>query len=199
MQGVRHGHTPPRRRLRRSGEHGSLSRETEVASSTACRVNNAGLTRHGPLENVTEEAWDATNDVNLKAPFFVSQAAAEIMKRDGYGRIVNVSSIWGHVTMAERSIYTATKHGLRGLSISYALELARFNVLVNVVSPGFTLTNMVRKNDSEQQLEEVASRIPVGRLATAEDISRAILFLASDLNSYITGQALLVDGGYSIA
>ncbi len=77
--------------------------------------------------------------------------------------------------------------------------MARFNVLVNVVSPGFTVTDMVRKNYSEQQLEEVASRIPVGRLATAEDISRAILFLASDLNSYVTGQALLADGGYSIA
>ena len=162
-------------------------------------VNNAGATRHGPLEEASEEDWDVTTDVNLKAPFFVSQAAAEVMRRGRYGRIVNVSSIWAHRTMAGRSVYTATKFGLRGLTLSFALELARANVLVNVVAPGFTLTDMVRRNYSKEQLAELESRIPVGRLATVEDISRAVLFLASDLNSYITGQSLVVDGGYGIA
>lgn len=162
-------------------------------------VNNAGATRHGPLEDASEEDWDLTADVNLKAPFFVSQAAAEVMQRGGYGRIVNITSIWAHMTMAGRSIYTATKFGLRGLTLSFALELARANVLVNVVAPGFTLTDMVRRNYSKEQLAELESRIPVGRLATVEDISRAVLFLASDLNSYITGQSLVVDGGYGIA
>ncbi len=161
-------------------------------------INNAGATRHGPLEEASEEDWDLTNDVNLKAPFFVSQAAAEVMKRGGYGRIVNVASIWAHITMAGRSIYTATKFGLRGLTLSYALELARANVLVNVVSPGFTLTDMVQRNYSKEQLAELESSIPMGRLGTVDDISRAVLFLTSDLNSYITGQSLVVDGGYSI-
>ncbi len=162
-------------------------------------INNAGATRHGPSELATEEDWDTTHDVNLKAPFFVSQAVAEVMKRGDYGRIVNISSIWGHISMAGRSVYAASKFGLRGMSVTYALELARFNVLVNVVSPGFTLTDMVRQNYSEEHLREIAARIPVGRLGNVEDVSRAVLFLASDLNSYITGKSLVVDGGYTVA
>ena len=174
---------------------------TEMRSLPALHVciNNAGVTRHGPSAAATEDDWDITNDVNLKAPFFVSQTAADVMKRGGYGRIVNISSIWGHISMVGRSVYAATKFGLRGMSVTYALELARFNVLVNVVSPGFTLTDMVRKNYSDEQLREIAERIPVGRLGTVDDVSRAVLFLASDLNSYITGQSLVVDGGYSVA
>ena len=162
-------------------------------------INNAGATRHGPFEEITEEEWDVTNDVNLKAPFFVTQAIAPKMKRQGYGRIVNISSIWGHISMPERSVYTATKFGLRGLSMAHALELARDNVLVNVVSPGFTMTDMVRQNYSEEHLEDIRQRIPMGRLANVEDISRAVLFMASSLNSYITGQSLVVDGGFTIA
>lgn len=161
-------------------------------------INNAGLTRHGPSEQTTLADWDLTNDVNLKAPFFVSQAAAEVMKRHAYGRIVNISSIWGHMTMANRSVYTATKFGLRGLTLAYAVELAAHNILVNVVSPGFTMTDMVRKNYSKEHLSQLTTRIPIGRLADCQDISRAVLFLASDLNSYITGQGLVVDGGYSV-
>ncbi len=161
-------------------------------------INNAGVAMHRAYEQATEADWDETNDVNLKAPYLVSQAAAQIMTRQRYGRIVNVSSIWGHITMRERSVYTATKWGLRGISVSLAAELAHHNVLVNTVSPGFTMTDMVRRNYSADRLREIEARIPMGRLATTEDISRAVLFLASDLNSYVTGQSLVVDGGYSI-
>jgi NAD(P)-dependent dehydrogenase (short-subunit alcohol dehydrogenase family) len=162
-------------------------------------VNNAGTTRHGPAADATENDWDVTNDVNLKAPYFVSQAAADVMKRGKYGRIVNIASIWAHVTMSGRSVYAATKFGLRGVTITHAVEWGRYNVLVNVVSPGFTLTDMVRKNYTEEHLRELEGRIPVGRLADVQDISNAVLFLASDRNAYITGQSLVVDGGYSVA
>ena len=162
-------------------------------------INNAGTTRHGAYVGISEEEWDRTNDVNLKAPFFVTQAIAPQMTRQRYGRIVNISSIWGHISMPERSVYTATKFGLRGMTTTYALELARDNVLVNVVSPGFTMTDMVAQNYSEERLQEIRQRIPMGRLAEVEDISRAVLFLASGLNSYITGQSLVVDGGFTIA
>jgi NAD(P)-dependent dehydrogenase (short-subunit alcohol dehydrogenase family) len=161
-------------------------------------VNNAGTTRHGPSERATEADWTLTNDVNLKAPYFVCQAAAEVMKRTAYGRIVNIASIWGHITMQDRSIYTATKHGLRGLTISYAAELGPFNILVNVVSPGFTLTDMVRKNYTPEHLASLEKRIPMRRLASVEDVSRAVVFLSSSMNSYITGQNIVVDGGYSV-
>ncbi len=161
-------------------------------------VNNAGVAVHGPLQAVDENTWNRTHDVNLKAPFFVSQAAADVMRRGSYGRIVNISSIWAHMTMPARAVYTATKFGLRGLSKTFALELARHNVLVNVVAPGFTLTDMVRDNYAAERLREIAARIPLGRLATTEEISRAVMFLASDLNTYITGQSLIVDGGYTV-
>ncbi len=182
----------------RESRDGFLAVLRDLPAIHVC-INNAGATRHGPFEETTEAEWDATNDVNLKAPFFVTQAVAPQMKRQGYGRIVNISSIWGHISMPERSVYTATKFGLRGLATGYALELASYNVLVNVVSPGFTLTDMVRKNYSEERLQEIRRRIPMGRLADVEDISRAVLFLASGLNSYITGQSLVVDGGFTIA
>lgn len=162
-------------------------------------VNNAGLTRHGPAEDASESDWDVTNTVNLKGPYLISQAAADVMRTRQYGRIINIGSIWGQITMTGRSIYSATKYGLRGMSISYALELARHGILVNIVAPGFTLTDMVRRNYSEVQLQDLAERIPLGRLARPDDISRVVLFLASDLNTYVTGQHLLVDGGYSIA
>lgn len=162
-------------------------------------INNAGTTRHGPLEEATVADWDLTQDVDLKAPFFVSQAAAEVMKRGRYGRIVNVASIWAHMTMANRSLYTAAKFGLRGLTMSFAVELAPHKILVNAVAPGFTLTDMVRLNYTDDQITRLTSRIPLGRLGAVEDVSRAVLFLASDLNTYITGQSLVVDGGYCVA
>lgn len=179
------------------GTRDFLKRVRELTALHVC-VNNAGATRHGPFDEATETDWDITHEVDLKAPYFVSQAAADVMKRDSYGRIVNISSIWGHMTMAERSIYTAAKFGLRGMSLGHAVELARFNVLVNVVSPGFTLTDMVRRNYAEAHLQELEARVPMGRLGTVEDVSSPVLFLASRLNTYITGQSLVVDGGYSI-
>ncbi len=161
-------------------------------------VNNAATSRHATIEGTTEEDWDVTSEVNLKAPFLVSKAVAEVMKRNNYGRIVNISSIWGHVTMKGRSAYTAAKFGLRGLTLSSAVDLASYGILVNAVSPGFTLTDMVRKNYSAEQLKSVVDRVPLGRAAEPEDISRAVLFLASRLNTFTTGQCLVVDGGYSI-
>ncbi len=161
-------------------------------------VNNAGTTRHGPLDTASSDDWDVTTNVNLRAPFFVTQAVANSMKRHGYGRIINISSIWGHIAMPTRSVYAATKFGVRGIALAAAAELAPFNILVNTVSPGFTLTDMVRQNYSKAELKKIAARIPLARLAEPSDISKAVLFLASKLNTYITGQSLLVDGGYSI-
>lgn len=161
-------------------------------------VNNAGTARHGPLEEATTADWEATLAVNLRAPFFVIQAVAEVMKRRQYGRIVNISSIWGHIGRDRRAVYAASKFGIRGLSVNAAVDLAPHNVLINTVSPGFTLTDMARQNYTPVEREAAASRVPLGRLAQPEDVSSAVLFLASKLNTYITGQSLVVDGGYSI-
>ena len=161
-------------------------------------VNNAGLSRHGSVASLEESDWDVTQDVDLKAPVFLSQAAAAPMKRRGYGRIVNIASIWAHVTGPDRAAYTAAKFGLRGVTMSLAIELAPDNILVNVVAPGFTLTDMVKNNYSEEKQRAVAEKIPLGRLAETAEISSAVLYLASSANTYITGQSLVADGGYCI-
>lgn len=162
-------------------------------------INNAGVARHGPVEDATEDYWDHTSDVNLKAPFFVTQAAASVMKKGRYGRVVNIGSIWSHMTREGRAIYTGTKFGLRGLTMSFANELGSDNILVNMVAPGPTVTDMMLENYSAEERKKMAENIPVGRLATTEDISNATLFLASELNSYVNGQSLVLDGGYGVA
>lgn len=161
-------------------------------------VNNAGLSRHKPLEEITMADWDVTHDVDLRAPFLIIQTVARIMRRHRYGRIVNVSSIWGHITMPGRVSYTGAKFGIRGLTVGTAVDLAKEGILVNAVAPGFTLTDMVKNNFSQETLQSLEASIPLGRLAEPSEISRLVLFLASPLNTYVTGQSLVIDGGYSI-
>ncbi len=161
-------------------------------------INNAGVARHNLLEEASVEEWDDTATVNVKIPYLITQAVAEPMKRHQYGRIVNISSVWGHMTKPSRSVYTAAKHGVRGVTVGTAVELAPFNVLVNTVCPGFTRTDMFNKNYAPEEQAQAASRVPLKRLAEPGEISTAVLFLASKMNTYITGQSLLVDGGYSI-
>ena len=161
-------------------------------------VNNAGTSRHTAMADATPDDWDVTTSVNLRAPFFVTKAVAELMKRTKYGRIVNISSIWGHIGRTKRSVYGATKFGLRGISIGAAVDLAPWNILVNTVSPGFTLTDMARQNYSQQERENLEALVPLGRMGQPEEVAKAVLFLASNLNTYITGQSLVVDGGYTI-
>ncbi len=142
------------------------------------------------------EDFDDIMAVNLKAPFMITRVVAKIMKKNGYGRIVNISSIFGHISREKRSIYSTTKFGLRGLTVAASNELARYNVLVNSVSPGFVLTELTEKILTEEERAEIKSRIPAGRFALPEEISKAVLFLASSLNTYIAGQDIIVDGGY---
>jgi len=161
-------------------------------------INNAGITRHNHTFDATENEWDSTHKVNIRAPFLVSKAVAKKMKENSYGRIVNISSIWGHHTRLDRAAYSSSKYGLRGLTSSMAVDLAKHNILVNAVSPGITKTDMVTSIYSKEILQNFAAKIPLGRLATAKDISNVVLFLSSSFNTYITGQSILADGGYTI-
>lgn len=159
-------------------------------------VNNAGTNRVDFIDEIQEEDWDVVTDVNLRAPALITRTVSGIMKRHRYGRIVNISSIWGHISWTKRAAYASTKFGIRGLTVASSNDLARHNILVNAVSPGFTLTEMVKANYSEEELKAIEARIPLQRMATTDEISRVVLFLASDLNTYITGQSIIVDGGY---
>lgn len=157
-------------------------------------VNNAGITRDGLLIRMTEEAWSAVLDVNLKGVFNMTKVVARgMMKRRG-GRMVNIASVVGITGNAGQANYSASKAGVIGFTKSVAKELAARNVLVNAVAPGFIDTDMTRALP-EAARETLRNLIPLGRLGAAEDVANAVLFLSSDLASYMTGQVVVVDGG----
>ncbi len=160
-------------------------------------VNNAGLTRDNLLLRLTDEDWDAVLDANLKGAFFTTRAVIKGMMKRRAGRIINITSVVGLTGNKGQANYAASKAGLIGLTKSVAKEYAARGVLANCVAPGFIETDMTAALPSEARtalLEDIA----LGRLGRPEDIAAAVLFLASDLASYITGQVLVVDGGMVI-
>jgi 3-oxoacyl-[acyl-carrier protein] reductase len=160
-------------------------------------INNAGINRINPIDETRVEDWYDMCSVNLDAPFLVTRTVSRIMKANCYGRIINISSIFGVISKAKRSLYSMTKFGLRGLTVSSALDLAPYNILVNSVSPGFVETELTQRILGPDEMLRLAEQVPLQRFARPEEISRSVLFLASDLNTYITGQNLVVDGGFS--
>jgi len=157
-------------------------------------VNNAGITRDGLLLRMKSEDWDAVLDTNLKGAFLCTRAVAKVMSKQRSGRIINMSSVVGEMGNAGQANYCASKAGLLGLTKSVARELARRNVTVNAVTPGFIVTDMT-EDMTDKAREAMTAQIPLGRLGESEDVANAVLFLASDQSSYITGQVLGVNGG----
>ena len=158
-------------------------------------VNNAGIIRRGTIETVTEEDWDQVIEVNLKGTFNCSRAVVGLMKRQGYGKIVNVSSIagkMGDITSAPG--YGPSKAGVDALTKTLARQLAPFGINVNAVSPHAIETEMSAQWSLERRKEIIAS-IPLGRLGKPEDVAEAVLFLVSEEASFITGEILDVNGG----
>jgi 3-oxoacyl-[acyl-carrier protein] reductase len=157
-------------------------------------VNNAGITRDGLLMRMKDEEWDAVLSVNLKGAFLCTRAAAKVMMKQRYGRIINIASVVGQMGNAGQANYCASKAGLIGLTKSNARELASRNITVNAVAPGFIATDMTDKLP-EKVKEELAAQIPLARLGSADDIAHAVAFLAAEHSAYITGHVLSVNGG----
>ena len=162
-------------------------------------VNNAGVNKINPIDEIAEEDWDWINAVNLRGPFLITKMLAKKMKEQKSGRIVNISSIFGVVSKGKRAAYSTTKWGLIGLTKAIALDLAPDNILVNVVSPGFVDTELTRRVLGEEGIDELVGKIPQLRLANCKEIAKTVLFLASEHNTYITGQNIIVDGGFTSA
>lgn len=162
-------------------------------------VNNAGTNRPCPFPEVTIGDYDAVMSVNLRAAFFVAQAAARGMIRDARkGSIIHMSSQMGHVGGARRSVYCASKAALEGLSKAMAIDLAPHGIRVNTIAPTFIVTPMTEGFFSNEAfLADVLSKIKLGRLGTVEDLMGAIVFLASDAARLMTGSSLIVDGGWT--
>lgn len=157
-------------------------------------VNNAGITRDGIFLRMKDEDWDAVLNVNLKGAFLCSRAASKVMAKQRTGRIINIASIVGQMGNAGQANYCASKAGLIGLTKSNARELAKRNITVNAVAPGFIATAMTDALP-EKVKADLTAQIPMERLGTADDIANAVLFLASESAGYITGHVLAVNGG----
>jgi 3-oxoacyl-[acyl-carrier protein] reductase len=160
-------------------------------------VNNAGTNRNNPIDEILTEDFDLLLDVNLKAPLLITRYISKRMKEANYGRIVNIASIWGIKSRAGRASYTITKSGIIGLTKTSSIELAPYNILVNAVSPGFTMTELTMRTLPEKEFNELKSIVPAQRFAQPVEIANLVLFLVSDLNTYITGQNIAIDGGFT--
>jgi 3-oxoacyl-[acyl-carrier protein] reductase len=157
-------------------------------------VNNAGINRDGLLVRMSDEHWQAVIDTNLTGAFHTIRRATPAMMKARYGRIVNVSSVGGHIGTAGQANYAAAKAGLVGLTRSVARELARRRITCNVVAPGPIVTSMTDDMPAEWRTQAEAT-VPLGRFGTAEECAAVIAFLCSDAAGYVTGAVVPVDGG----
>jgi 3-oxoacyl-[acyl-carrier protein] reductase len=161
-------------------------------------VNNAGVSMISPSEELSEEHWCQAIDINLTGPFLCSQAAAKVMIPQGGGVIINISSILGEVGLPMRAAYCASKHGLNGLTKVLGTEWSTYNIRVNAINPAYIRTPM----DVQDQVSggysdaDIERRTPIGRFGETIEVAKAVLFLASDASSYVTGTTLNVDGGW---
>ncbi|MDD2898861.1 MAG: 3-oxoacyl-ACP reductase FabG [Desulfuromonadaceae bacterium] len=157
-------------------------------------VNNAGITKDGLMMRMKDSDWDSVIDTNLKGSFICLREASKIMTKARYGRVVNISSVVGEMGNPGQVNYCASKAGIFGLTKSAARELAKRNITVNAVAPGFIETDMTA-DLPEKGREALMQNVPMGRFGSIEDIAYAVLFLVSPHAGYITGQVLSVNGG----
>jgi NAD(P)-dependent dehydrogenase (short-subunit alcohol dehydrogenase family) len=177
----------------------AVRREIAARGPFDILLNNAGTNRIRPIAEVTEEDYDAVLGLNLKAALFVAQAVAKGLLAAGRpGSIINVSSQMGHVGSAGRSLYSASKFGLEGLTKCMAIDLAPHGIRVNTICPTFIETELTRPIlDTPGTREHVLSRIKFGRLGRLEELTGPLLLLASDASTLMTGSAVMVDGGWT--
>ena len=190
------------------GVSADVTKQSEVAAMVArtldtfgrldILVNNAGLNVRGPIEQLSEEDWDLVLDTNLKGPWLCCRAAAEAMRREGWGRVVNVSSMLSEISLPGRTPYASSKGGLTLLTKTLALEWATAGINVNALCPGpfATEINTALLNDPVARAT-MQAKIPLGRWGDPAELGPAVVFLASEASSFMTGATLFIDGGYT--
>ena len=176
----------------------SVSRLLEELPDIDIWVNCAGINTIDELHNIKEDDFDNIMQVNVKAPFLIAKHISKHMKKQQSGKIVNIASIWGEKTISKRLSYTTSKAALIGMTKTLAVELAKYNIQVNTVSPGFTNTKLTNSILTKAQIKKLVSSVPLGRMANPDEIARIVMFLCSSQNTYITGQNIIVDGGFSV-
>lgn len=160
-------------------------------------VNNAGIQRRDPCIEMSEEDWDAVIRVNLKGVFLCSREVGKILVQKGSGKVINIASLLASVAQPNRGPYTASKGAVAQFTKVLALEWAPYNINVNAIAPGYVATELNTKLLEDKQVyDELTSRIPMGRWCEPEELTGAVVFLASNASSYMTGQLVNIDGGY---
>ena len=162
-------------------------------------VNSAGLARHSPALDTTEDDFDAVSDVNVKGAYFLTQAVAKGLVAAGKpGSLINISSQMAHVGGIDRSVYCATKHALEGFTKSMAIEWGKAGIRINTICPTFILTDLTRPTFTDPEKRAwIEDKIKLGRPGEVEDIMGGVVFLASEASAMVTGTSLLVDGGWT--
>lgn len=161
-------------------------------------VNNAGINKIDNFVDTKSEDFEKILNVNLKAPYEISKIVTKKMIKNKYGRIVNISSIFGKLSKPKRSLYSMSKFGIHGLTVALSAELSDKNILTNTVSPGFVNTDLTKKILSLEEINSLAEAVPIKRFAETEEIAKLVMFLSSNDNTYISGQNIMIDGGFSI-
>ena len=160
-------------------------------------INNAGINIVAEAIEISDEDFQKIQEINVHGPFLLAQSFGKQMIAKQWGRIVNIASIWSVVTRPGRLSYSTSKMALLGINKTLAIEWAKHNVLVNCVSPGFTLTELTATTNTREELKIIENKIPQNRMAMPEEIAKGVLFLSSELNSYMAGQNITIDGGYT--
>lgn len=160
-------------------------------------VNNAGINKIGPFESIDAADFDRIQQVNVRAPFLLMRSVLPKMRAKGWGRIVNIASIFGVVSKEFRASYSASKFALDGMTAALAAEVAADGVLANCVSPGFIDTELTRRILGAEGIASLTKQIPMKRLGSASEIATFVAWIVSDENTYISGQNLVIDGGFT--
>ncbi len=160
-------------------------------------VNNAGINKIGSFAEIDIDDFDKILRVNLRAPFLFCQAVIPDMKKNKWGRIVNISSIFGVITKELRASYSSSKFGLDGMTAALAAEVAEAGILANCVAPGFIDTDLTRKVLGLQGMKDLSGKIPAKRVGNVGEIASMVSWLVSEENTYMSGQNLIIDGGFS--
>mgnify|MGYP000085336109 CR=1 FL=1 len=160
-------------------------------------INNAGINKIDEFQSIEIADFNKIHKVNLKIPFLLCQAVIPYMKKNKWGRIVNITSIWSNVTKEYRASYSSSKFGLDGMTVALAAEVASMGILANSVGPGFIDTELTRKVLGSQGIKDIKNTIPIKRLGTPNEVASFISWLVSNENTYISGQNIMIDGGFS--
>jgi len=162
-------------------------------------VNNSGILYPNTIDGMTENSWDKTMNINVKGMAFLTKEVASIMKEKKYGRIINLSSKLAFVHYYDSAEYSVSKAAVKSFTEQAAVEYAKYGITVNALAPGYIYTDMTREILSQPELnEKICRRIPIKRIGEPTDLSGAVTFFASDSSAYVTGQTLIIDGGYTL-